>query len=70
MTINRGHQSIYFKDPEVHKGLEKLSEKDLKGEVSVSAIVCEVMGKALPSLIKAVKGGKRQGIQVSVVIDL
>lgn len=70
MTVNRGHQSIYFKDPIVHQKLEDLSESGLKGEVSVSAIVCEVMGKALPALIKAVKSGKRQGIKVSVIIDL
>lgn len=70
MTVNRGHQSIYFKDPAVHKSLEDLSETSLKGEVSVSAIVCEVMGKALPSLVKAVKSGKRRGIKVSLVIDL
>lgn len=70
MTTGRGHQSIYFKDPAVLETLEHLSEKDLGGEVSVSSIVCEVMGKVVPELVKAVKKGKRRDIPISVSINL
>jgi len=67
MSTGRGHQSIYFKDPEVLENLEKLSEKT---GASVSTIVNEVMGKALPDLTKSVNKGKKQTISVSFTVDL
>lgn len=67
MSTGRGHQSIYFKDPEVLEALETLSKQC---DVSVSTIVCEVMGKVVPEVSKSVKKGKRRDISVSVVIDL
>lgn len=70
MTVGRGHQSIYFKDPQVIQDLEDLSGKDLDGKVSVSSVVCEVMKKALPEITKQVKKGKRTGIQISITVDL
>lgn len=71
MTIERGHQSIYFRDVETLKGLEDLTEeKVLDGKVSVSAVVNEVMTKALPDIQKAVKRGKRTGISLSFTVDL
>lgn len=70
MSAERGHQSIYFKDPQVLKDLEQLSEDDLKGEVSISAIVCEVIGKALPDLIKHVKKGKRRDLELRITVNL
>jgi hypothetical protein len=70
MSADRGHQSIYFKEPEVLHKLEKLSEEDLNKEVSISAIVCEVVGKALPEIIKQVKKGKRRDIELTITINL
>lgn len=70
MTVERGHQSVYFKDPQVLKDLDELSEKDLAGKVSISAIVNEVIGKALPDIVRAVRKGKRTGIAVSITVDL
>lgn len=59
MTIERGHQSIYFRDPDVIKQLEVLTEKDLRGDVSISAVVSTVIGAALPELTRQIKKGKR-----------
>ena len=69
MTVERGHQSVYFKDPQVIQGLEDIA-KEAGGGVSVSAIINEVMGKALPDLVKSIKKGKRTGIPLSITIDL
>lgn len=71
MTVERGHQSIYFRDVDTLKGLEDLTrEKVLDDKVSVSAIVNEVMGKALPEIRKHIKRGKRTGISLSFTVDL
>jgi hypothetical protein len=69
MSVERGHQSIYFKEPAVLKGLEDLVEKDLDGNTSISAIVCEVMGKALPELVKQAKKGKRT-VELSITVNI
>lgn len=69
MSVERGHQSIYFKEPSVLKGLEDLVEKDLGGNTSISAVVCEVMGKALPELSKQAKKGKRT-VELSITVNI
>ncbi len=70
MTVERGHQSIYFKDTDVLQGLKDLTEKDLAGGVSISSVVGEVMGKALPEITRQAKKGKRRGIKVTITVDL
>lgn len=70
MTVERGHQSIYFRDTQVLKDLEEMTEKDLGDKVSVSAVVCEVLKQALPDIRRQVKAGKRQGIKVSFTVDI
>lgn len=70
MTYDRGHLSVYFKEEEVLRDLQTLIEKDLKGQVSVSSLICEIMKHIVPQLRDAAKEGKRTGIKVTATLDL
>ena len=69
MSFERGHLSIYFKDPAVLSDLQALAEKDLGGKTSVSSIVCDIVGAVLPQMREHVKKGKKN-FKVTVNLDL
>lgn len=68
MSIERGHQSIYFKDIDTLKALDELTAKE---DMSVSHVVNEVMKAAVPEIIKQLKkGGKREEMKLTLVVNL